>query len=335
MKQQVLKRFPGVSCAWMSAAGEVTTECHGYADRESRAPVDEDTIFPACSISKFITAMCVMKLRERKRIDIDAPVNRYLRRWKLLTAQGSESDAPVRSLLSHTAGTVDAEAGFHGLRRGDPEVRLTDILDGKTAYNDRPARAETPAGTAFEYSDAGYCVLQLMLEEVARRPFEDSAREFVFDPLNLKGTFFASPANLSRFEGRMATGYADQGSPLPGKFPYVPDLAASGLWSTPRELLVIAKAFLAALHGRGALLEKESAAEMAAPLDRFPWTGLGLFMDGQDTLVTRGWGENGQCVMKMNRRTEEASAVMGNRDPGVDQAGSGLEWLADRPFEPA
>ena len=71
----------------------------------------------------------------------------------------------------------------------------------------------------------------------------------LFDPLRLENTFFASPERIARFENRMATGYNDSGLPVPGKFPRVPDLAASGLWSTPKELLMIAEAFIGALHG--------------------------------------------------------------------------------------
>ena len=299
---------------------------------ENRVPVDEATLFPACSISKFVTALCAMKLHEQKRIDIDQPANRYLRRWKLLTADGAESDAAVRSILCHTAGIVDGEDGFCGLRRGDPEIRLIDILEGRTFYNSRPARAEKPQGTAFEYSDAGYCVLQLLVQEATGRAFEDAAREIVFDPLALKRTFFASAGNAARFEGRMATGYDDGGRPIPGRFPPVPDLAASGLWSTPTELRAIAKEFVRALHGESAFLRAESAREMAEPVKAFPWTGLGVFTAGEDLWVSRGWGENGQCMMKMNGRTREISVVMTNRNPGVDQAESGVEWLVNCPF---
>ncbi len=329
MKQQIIDRFPGISCAWMDSAGKETTACFGFADQENHVFVDENTLFPACSISKFVTAICVMKLHEEKRIDIDLPVNRYLRRWKLLTSDGIESDAAVRAILCHTAGIVDGEDSFYGLRRGDPEIGLIDILEGKTAYNNRPARAEKPQGTAFEYTDAGYCVLQLLLQEVWQKAFEDIAQEIVFDPLNLKNTFFASPGNAARFENRMAAGYDEEGLPIPGKFPPVPDLAASGLWSTPKELLAIAKAFVNALHGESALLQAESALEMANPAKDFPWAGLGVFLRENNVLVSQGWGENGQCMLKMNVHTKEISVVMTNRNPGVDQAESGIEYLVN------
>ena len=332
MKQQIIERFTGTGCAWADAAGKESAEYFGFADQESHISVDGGTIFPAASISKFITALCVMKLHERKLIDIDMPVNQYLREWKLLTPDGSESDAAVRSLLSHTAGIRDGEEAFCGLRRGDPEISLEDILEGRTAYNNRPVRAEEPQGSVFEYSDAGYCVLQLLIREVRHEAFEDAARELVFDPLGLKSTFFVSPGNAALFGNRMAAGYDDSGLPIPGKYLPVPDLAASGLWSTPKELLAAAREFVGALHGESRFLQEESAREMAEPVKNFPWTGLRVFTGGRDILVSRGWGENGQCMMKMNCRTKEISVVMTNRNPGADQAVSGIEWLADSRF---
>ena len=332
MKQRIIDRFPGISCAWADAAGKETTEYYGFADRESQTYVDEKTIFPACSVSKFITAICVMKLHEQKLIDIDMPVNRYLRQWKLLTADGTESDAAIRSVLCHTAGIPDGEDAFYGLRRDDPEISLMDILEGRTSYNNRPVRAEKDQGMAFEYSDAGYCVLQLLAQEVTHKAFDGFSRDILFHPLGLSSTFFATPGNMARFESRMATGYDDNGLPIPGRFPRVPDLAASGLWSTPGELLAIAKEFVRALNGGSSFLLPESAREMARPVKSFLWTGLGVFTDGKDILSSKGWGENGQCIMKMNCRTGEISVVMANRNPGVDHAESGIEWLADRIF---
>ena len=311
MKPQLIDRFPGISCAWADAAGKETTECRGFSDKESHAPVNEKTMFPACSISKFITAICIMKLQEQELIDIDTPANRFLRQWKLLTADGAESDAAIRLILCHTAGIVDGEDSFYGLRMSDPEISLLDILEGRTSYNRRPVRAEKPRGTAFEYSDAGYCVLQLLMQEVRQ---------------------IATPGNIARFENSMATGYDDNGMPVPGRFPRVPDLAASGLWSTPKELLSIADEYLKALRGESSFLRAESAREMAKPAKNFPWTGLGIFNSGENILSSSGWGENGQCMMKMNCRTREISVVMTNRNPGVDQAESGIEGLVDSKF---
>ena len=113
---KIRKRFSGISCAFADLEGNIFTKYYGFADREESVPVDENTVFPACSISKFITVICVMKEYEQGMIDIDKPVNHYLDRWKLLTSEDDQSDVAIRSLLCHTAGTVDGE---DRLRRND------------------------------------------------------------------------------------------------------------------------------------------------------------------------------------------------------------------------
>lgn len=68
---------------------------------------------------------------------------------------------------------------------------------------------EKQPGTEFEYSDAGYCVLQLMIHEIMQCSFEEVVGKCVFEPLNLKKTFFASLENLELWEKsqNMAAGY--------------------------------------------------------------------------------------------------------------------------------
>ena len=330
-ERQIYERFPGVSCAYRDAAGREVLKYDGLADQENDIPVSGDTAFPACSISKFITAITVMKLEEQGLLHIDEPVNRYLSQWKLLAADGAESDATIRSLLSHTSGIVDGEDSFYGLRRSDAEISVLDVLEGRTAYNNRRAVAEKQPGTEFEYSDAGYCVLQLLIQEITGRSFEEVVAENVFEPLRLQKTFFGSLRNLELREQSqsMASGYDSEGTLIPGKYPQIPDLAASGLWSTPGELMAIAEAFIEAVNGRSSILSSVSAREMIKPTENFSWVGLGIFRRGDDTIVSQGWGENGQCMLKMNITTGEISVVMTNKDPGVEQNESGVEQLTD------
>ena len=329
---EVTGRFPGVAFAY-GTADENSAQYFGASDEEGRTGVNKETIFPACSISKFVTAICVMKMQERKMLDIDARVNDYLDQWKLLTADGEESDATIRNILSHTAGIIDGEDAFYGLRIGDPEVSLPDILEGRTKYNNRPVRAEQQPGTAFEYSDAGYCVLQQMIQDVTGKEFAALLNEMVFEELGLTHTFFASPDEREKHEANMATGFDDAGLPIPGKFPVTPDLAASGLWSTPKDLLILAAEFIRALNGKSAFLQADSAREIIKPVENYPWVGLGVFLDGEDTVISKGWGENGQCMLKINLRTKEISVVMTNQNPGVDQTESGIEWLVNEKME--
>ena len=78
LHESTMGRFQGISCAYLNPSDKLITVYEGFADKESRIPVDENTIFPACSISKFITALCVMKTNE-KEIVKEAEKNHYVK----------------------------------------------------------------------------------------------------------------------------------------------------------------------------------------------------------------------------------------------------------------
>ena len=329
MVEDIIKGFPGVSSACVGPTGEIKYESYGFSDRENEIRVEEGTVFPACSISKFITAICVMKLTEQGIIELDKPVNSYLVGWKLRDLNGDESHVSIRCLLCHTAGILDGEDGFYGHRITHKAIGVVDILEGTTAYNNRPTVVERTPGTVFEYSDAGFCVLQLLLEDVSGKGFADLARELVFDKLGLKDIFFGTREYMTTCaqKGKMATGYKGDDSPIEGKYPVCPDLAASGLWTPPGELLTIAKDFVDSLHGHGRVLCRDSAREMTKSPENFPWVGLGLFKQGEDVIVSNGWGENGQCMLKMDLKVDSVAVVMTNKDPEAPQEESGVEQL--------
>src|SRR5688572_13841677 len=70
-------------------------------------PVDRNTVFQVASLSKWISAVGIMKLVEDGKLDLDAPVSTYLTRWQLPPGKFNNEDVTVRRLLSHTAGLTD------------------------------------------------------------------------------------------------------------------------------------------------------------------------------------------------------------------------------------
>ena len=79
--------------------------------------VNGDSLFQVASMSKWITAWGVMTLAQQHRIDLDAPVSRYLHRWRLPPSAYDNDKVTVRRLLSHTAGLTDG-LGFLGFAPG-------------------------------------------------------------------------------------------------------------------------------------------------------------------------------------------------------------------------
>lgn len=166
--------------------------------------VDADSLFQVASLSKWITAWGVMTLVEQQRIDLDAPVSRYLTRWQLPPSEFDHDGVTVRRLLAHTAGLTDG-LGFRGYAPGETplaiERELTHAEDAMPRASD--ARVGAPPGTTWRYSGGGYLLLQLLIEEVTHESFDDYMRRAVLLPLGMTASTFVDPdpARLADFYG--------------------------------------------------------------------------------------------------------------------------------------
>lgn len=167
-------------------------------------PVDRDTQFQVASLSKFVTAIGVMTLVESGKIDLDAPVSQYLKRWSLPPSAFGNDGVTVRRVLSHMAGFTDG-LGYGGFKPGEAVQSLPDSLtraaDASPGADGRTRVGQAP-GSAWAYSGGGYSLLQLMIEDVTGQTFEDFMQGAVFRPLNMSRSSFAVPddaPNLAEF----------------------------------------------------------------------------------------------------------------------------------------
>ena len=151
-------------------------------------PVDRDTVFQVASLSKWVAAWGVMALVEQGRLDLDAPVSKYLTRWALPETGFDNDGVTVRRLLSHTAGLTDG-LGYAGFAPGTPvqtlEASLTQAADASPGANGK-VQVGHPPGEKFDYSGGGYTLLQLLIEEVSGGTFEAHMQRAVFEPLGMR-----------------------------------------------------------------------------------------------------------------------------------------------------
>ena len=165
--------------------------------------VDGQSLFQVASMSKWLTAWGVMRLVERGQIDLDAPVSRYLHRWKLPPSEFDNDGVTVRRLLSHTAGLTDG-LGFRGFAPGVKpptiEAELTHASDPMGGASGLVRVGHAP-GSTWQYSGGGFLLLQLLIEEVSGQSFNDYMRATVLTPLGMtKSTFVdPDPAHLADF----------------------------------------------------------------------------------------------------------------------------------------
>jgi CubicO group peptidase (beta-lactamase class C family) len=90
---------------------------YGYADKSAKKLISTDTIFQVGSVSKMVSAWGAMKLVDEGKIDLDAPVEKYLKRWHLPESRYGSEGVTLRRILSHTAGSssdifIDAISNF-------------------------------------------------------------------------------------------------------------------------------------------------------------------------------------------------------------------------------
>lgn len=239
--------------------------------------VDEHTIFQVASLSKWLTAWGVLKLAEEGRIDLDAPVSRYLTRWQLPASEYDNDEVTIRRLLAHNAGLTDG-LGFLGFRPDQAipslEQELADTTDVLPSA-DGDIRVGAEPGSGWRYSGGGYLILQLMIEEVTGESFDAFMRREIFAPLGMSDSTFTAPdparlADIFDLDGSEATHYRFAATGAASLYTSGSDLSMFLQAQTPGEPNVPA--------GRG-VLTPETLQEMATPqahLFGLPIWGLGV-----------------------------------------------------------
>ena len=269
---------PGISFAVLRNFSLEYVQCAGYADASEKTPLWTDTIFQGASISKTMTALVVMKLYEAGKLDIDKPINTYLKSWKLPENKWTkETPVTVRQILAHYSGmNVPTYAGYI---EGDELPSLIDVLEGTHPAHSLPVEVETAVNEQFIYSTGSFAVLQLILEELTNQDFETLMQKELFVPLQMHRTTFQQP--LPDFlRGNAASGHRTDGQPVAGKYFIYPELAGSAIWTTPNDLAKVALHLQTILAtNKPGILKPETLKTMLTPYQQDSF-GLGYALYG-------------------------------------------------------
>jgi CubicO group peptidase (beta-lactamase class C family) len=179
-------KIPGVSLAIVEGDEIVHLRGFGRSRPGGEAPSPQ-TPFPIGSLTKSFTALAVMQLVEAGKIELDAPVQRYLPWFRVADPQAS-AQMTVRHLLNQTS----------GLPTSSGAIPLADFHDSPGA-TERHARAlatlvlTRPVGSAFEYSNSNYSLLGLIIEAASGESYADYIQNHIFTPLQMNHSY-TSPA---------------------------------------------------------------------------------------------------------------------------------------------
>lgn len=281
----------------------------GTAVAGEAVPIDENSVFSAGSVSKLINAALVLRLVDQGVLDLGTDVNEYLSSWKVPESSFTQNQkVTLRRLLSHSAGT-----NLHGFRDFDPDEQLPTVvqtLTGTAPATDDPIELLFEPGSAMKYSGGGITISQLVVTDVTGLSYEEAARRYVFDPLGMSRSTFASPLPEDFGNIAYAHGRNGQRAALPRGYESMPEVAASGLWTSAADM----GKFLTALLSDDGFLSDEMRTAM---LTRQPksWHGLGPRVngDGAKHVIHHGGANNSyQTWFEAHPETGDGLVVLTN-----------------------
>ena len=183
---------PSASIAILTTSGIIS---HTIANASS--PADPDTLYQACSISKPICGLAVLRTIDEGRLALSDSITKHLPPAYI----DAISTPPTRALLdhvtilhllTHTAGTT--VSSFPGYDPSCSIPNLTTILSGCTGANTPQIKLNRFPGLKWRYSGGGTTIIQAILETIHNKPLSEIVKQLVLEPLGMARSFYALPA---------------------------------------------------------------------------------------------------------------------------------------------
>ena len=310
---QADKRLASVSAAAVRDGEIVWSEAVGLAETESGEEATPDHQYRIASVTKTVTAVGVMRLRDEGKLSLDDRLDRHL--------EGAAHDLTIRGLLSHLS----------GLQREVPgEVWETLEMPTREELLPRLVDAERPLapGAYYHYSNLAFALLGEVVAQITGGPVEEYLSEHVLKPLGMTRTTWTPEAPAA--VGYVVHPYTD----VPRREPIIDGRAvapAAELWSTADDLCRWA-AFIA--NPNSDVLSETTVREMStfqSMVDVTRWRlayglGFALYRDGDDVYVGHDGAHAGYLAHVSalpGKRT--GAAVVTNEGAGVTISALGIE----------
>jgi serine beta-lactamase-like protein LACTB len=175
-KEWLARGIPGITMAVAVNGKIVYSEGYGLADLEQRVPVWPTTKFRIASISKPLTAVALMQLVETGKVDLDAPIQKYVPSF------------PEKGVLITTRMVAGHLAGIRHYKDKEFEIsrHYDSVTEGLKIFEDDPLVA--PPGTKFSYSSYGFNLVSAVIEAASGENFLAYMQNHVFTPLGMPHT---------------------------------------------------------------------------------------------------------------------------------------------------
>jgi len=261
-KARADQKLPAVSVAIALNGRTIFRKAYGFADLENNLIATPDTLFRTASIAKSMTAVGVLELEERGKLDLDAPIQRYCPQFP-----GKKWPITTRELLGHLGGIRWYEG-----KEEESTVHYSSTADGMIIFKNDPLVA--PPGEKYSYSTYGYTAVGCVMEGASGEKYPEYMLEHVFRPSGMTHTFvdnFAIVPHRARGYEKDEEGNVRNAALMDSSY----KIPGGGFVSNPEDLIHFADAVM-----EDRLLKPQTVQMM--------WTSLKT-TDGKETHYGLGW----------------------------------------------
>jgi CubicO group peptidase (beta-lactamase class C family) len=173
--------YPGLAYGLVVDGKLVHSGGFGYTDVAHKTPATPKSAFRIASMTKSITAMAILKLRDEGKLQLDAPVSNYIPEAAKLTYLTADAPAmTVRNLMTHSAGFPE-DNPWGDRQLADTDDELLALLKNDVSFSNVP-------GVAYEYSNLAFAMLGRIITKVSGKPYQQYITETILKPLGMTHT---------------------------------------------------------------------------------------------------------------------------------------------------
>ncbi|MGV3560881.1 serine hydrolase domain-containing protein [Larkinella arboricola] len=173
--------FPGIAFGVVVDGQLVHAGGFGYTNVARKTAVTPKSLFRIASMSKSVTTMAILKLRDEGKLRLDDPAYRYIPELKKLPYLTADSPLiTVRHLMTHSAGFPE-DNPWGDRQLDDSPADLTKLIAGGLSLSNVP-------GVTYEYSNLGFAMLGAIITKVSGKPYQQYINDAIFKPLGMTHT---------------------------------------------------------------------------------------------------------------------------------------------------
>ncbi|MDN3651670.1 serine hydrolase domain-containing protein [Thalassotalea ponticola] len=304
---------------WSSALGKISYD--------SEDKVTCTTLFQAASLSKPITMMGVLNMKEKGVVSLDQNISEYLKSYSLPEGkQSAEKPVTFRNLLNHTSGITSG--GYVGYSQGEPVPSDIEILKGVSPSNTPKISVESTPGSKLSYSGGAYTLVEVALQDIFGKSFNSVMSDWSLSPLKMNLSSFSQPLLKSEYK-HVALGHDVDGNVLKGGWNNYPTQAAAGLWSTASDLAKFLIEISRGYNGVGGVYSKGVIKELLKDKIDGHYFGFVALGDNEELALAHYGGNAGyRTAMVIHLATGNGAVILTNSDNGSVILGETLRAIS-------